>query len=256
MYSSIFIALLWVLFNKSYAFNVERNSSRILSIDDYCDKDTENNALLTRYFNSMKNIYGKSAEGTCFPVHQKCGWPKSENRKKLPLFVLSVGLEGAGHHLWTEILDQPVFDCVWINARHYMRDVGDGVPRTSVGLLRSGFLEQFKARADTGKPPCKRIYDAEDSFPTGAIRKSGRVFMRPDIVNLQKLDGVLFDVKYLIIVRNTTVSVSVYITSFCFTLIFVSKGYGVISLEKKFLQFSRSRIAYCGTHSNLHGICT
>ena len=57
----------------------------------------------------------------------------------------------------------------------------------------------------SGKAPCKTIYDAEDSFPTGAIRKTGRVFLRPDIINIQALDGVIFNVKYLIIVRNTTV---------------------------------------------------
>ena len=57
----------------------------------------------------------------------------------------------------------------------------------------------------SGKSPCKTIYDAEDSFPTGSIRKTGRVFLRPDIINLQALDGVAFNVKYLIIIRNTTV---------------------------------------------------
>jgi hypothetical protein len=51
------------------------------------------------------------------------------------------------------------------------------------------------------KPPCKSIFDAEDSFPTGAIRKPGRVFMRPDLVNLHELDGVMFNIKYLIILR-------------------------------------------------------
>eukprot|EP01034_Spumella_vulgaris_P024632 gene24632-31000_t len=71
-------------------------------------------------------------------------------------------------------------------------------------MLRSGFQDQFKGRKDTGQPLCKRIYDAEDSFPTGAIRKSGRVFMRPDLINLQQLDGVMFDIKYLVIIRNTT----------------------------------------------------
>lgn len=204
MVSLLLLGIL-VLLKHGLAISQLNVTSRQLQSDEFCDKSTPSNPLLTRYFNSMKKIYGTSAEGTCFPIHQTCGWPRTANPKKLPLFVLSVGLEGAGHHLWTEILDQPVFDCVWINARHYMRDVGDGVPRTTVAQLQQGFREQFKGRADTGKPPCKRIYDAEDSFPTGAIRKSGRVFMRPDIVNLQQLDGVMFDLKYLLIIRNTTV---------------------------------------------------
>eukprot|EP01032_Pedospumella_encystans_P023735 gene23735-26858_t len=80
----------------------------------------------------------------------------------------------------------------------------NGVPRTTAEQLRSGLQEQFQMRKASGKPACKTIYDSEDSFPTGAIRQNGRVFMRPDIINLQQLDGVLFNVKYLLILRNTT----------------------------------------------------
>ena len=78
------------------------------------------------------------------------------------------------------------------------------MPRSTVQHLQQGISEQFAARKDTGLPPCNSIYDAEDSFPTGAIRKTGRVFMRPDLVHLQQLDGVLFNLKYLIIERNVT----------------------------------------------------
>ena len=49
------------------------------------------------------------------------------------------------------------------------------------------------------------LADAEDSFPTGSIRKTGRIFCRPDLVNVQKLDGILYNVKYLVIARNVTV---------------------------------------------------
>jgi hypothetical protein len=176
-------------------------------LDALCDSATPTNPLYARYFNAMQFIYpGNTGEGTCLPIHKTCGWPK-EPSKNLPLFVLSVGLEGAGHHLWTEILEQPVFDCVWTNARHYFRDIADGVPRATAAQLKSGFQEQLQLRRQSGKPPCKSIYDSEDSFPTGAIRANGRIFMRPDIINLQQLDGVMFNIKYLIIVRNTTVSV-------------------------------------------------
>jgi hypothetical protein len=117
---------------------------------------------------------------------------------------MSVGLEGAGHHLWTSLFAKPVFDCVWPNARHYQRDIGDGVPRTTVKQLSDGFKEQFKLRMESGQSPCTTIFDSEDSFPTGAIRKQGRIFNRPDLINLQKLDGVLFNIKYLVISRNVT----------------------------------------------------
>jgi len=186
--------------------------------DAKCDSRVKSSTAYTAYFTAMDNIYSHPnsdmhisrmnpssnlAADTCLAHHKDCGWFPAP-RNNLPQFVLSVGLEGAGHHLWTEILDSPIFDCVWINARHYKRNVGDGVPRTTTADLKTGFQEMLKFRTDKGMPPCKTIYDAEDSFPTGAIRKQGRLFMRPDIVNLQKLDGVLFNIKYLLIIRNVT----------------------------------------------------
>jgi hypothetical protein len=183
-------------------------SRKLQTSSKYCDESTSSNPLYKRYIDGMNMIYpGSTGDGTCWPIHKKCGWPvvRPESSKKLPLYVLSVGLEGAGHHLWTELLEQPVFNCIWKNGRHYRRDISDGVPRTTAETLNQGFQEQFKLRKEGGKSPCTTIYDSEDSFPTGAIRQSGRVFMRPDLINLQQLDGVVFNVKYLIIVRNTTV---------------------------------------------------
>ncbi len=200
------------IFEKNSQGGVMSDSKR-RSLLDSCDTRVKSNAY-DGYFRAMTNIYdtssnfksmqsASSVHDTCLATHKECGWTPSP-RNNLPLFVLSVGLEGAGHHLWTEILDSPVFDCVWINARHYKRHIGDGVPRTTSSELKSGFFEMFKLRKEKGLPPCTSIYDAEDSFPTGAIRKQGRVFMRPDLVNLQKLDGVLFNIKYLLIMRNVT----------------------------------------------------
>jgi hypothetical protein len=162
----------------------------------------------SNYFNGIDKIYYRGNVGTCLSVHKECGWtnPQPLVKSDLPIFVLSVGLEGAGHHLWTEVLDLPIHDCVWINGRHYDRDIGDGVAKSSPARLYDAITEQLKLLAQAGKPPCKAIFDAEDSFPTGAIRKKARVFMRPDIINIERLDGVLFHTKYLIILRNLTVS--------------------------------------------------
>jgi len=248
---------------------VDRNSSLHINLQEesVCDTTVATNPLMKRYFDGMKQIYsGSLGDSTCFPVHNRCGWPvvRTPQAKNLPLFVLSVGLEGAGHHLWTEIMEQPVFDCVWTNARHYFRDIADGVPRTTAAQLKSGLQEQFQMRKASGKPPCKTIYDSEDSFPTGAIRQNGRVFMRPDIVNLQQLDGVLFNVKYLLILRNTTVRIPcmmqhtpptlqctiLYISHpFSFTLL--SSGHCLVGSAAQFLQRGGSGAAHGGTHADL-----
>lgn len=191
----------------NFDFNLTVNRSlQEADESEFCDKSVSDSLKFKKYFDGLSSIYyGSKSEGTCLPVHKSCGWPKIKSASSnLPMLVLSVGLEGAGHHLWTEILDNPVVDCLWINGRHYHRDIADGVPRTEVSKLHQGISEQYQLRKDSGKAACNRIYDAEDSFPTGAIRKTGRVFMRPDIINLQKLDGILYNIKYLIIARNVT----------------------------------------------------
>lgn len=188
-------------------FNSSQEIRRLDNTNNYnCDERASTNNLYKRYFDAIDNIYRRdNIIDTCLPLIKKCGWPKTRTNN-LPLFVISIGLEGAGHHLWTEILARPVFDCVWTNARHYFRNIGDGVPRTTVKDLQKGFEEQLEIRRVGKMSYCNSIYDAEDSFPTGALRQSGRMFNRPDLINLQQLDGVMFNIKYLVILRNTTVS--------------------------------------------------
>lgn len=125
------------------------NQRHLAASDDasYCDRTAKSNPAYQRYFDGMKTIYKEDAIRTCLPTHVECGWPAvSVRQKRLPLLVLSVGLEGAGHHLWKEILMEPVFDCVWINGRHYRRDIADGVPRLTSEELYEG------AKVKAGRP--------------------------------------------------------------------------------------------------------
>jgi len=80
--------------------------------------DSNSGVKYKTYFEDSKRIYGDISE-TCLPQHEACGWPKDEHRNpNLPLFVLTIGVEGAGHHMWTEKL-RFLFDCVWITGPHY-----------------------------------------------------------------------------------------------------------------------------------------
>ena len=122
----------------------------------------------------------------------------------------------------------------------------------------------------SGKSPCKTIYDAEDSFPTGAIRKTGRVFLRPDIINIQALDGVIFNVKYLIIVRNTTVHWLITFTLrpiwywsskiHSYQIIIVcwlitDVGHSHVGAEKKLRFECWNGVTSSGAHPDLSGSC-
>jgi hypothetical protein len=88
--------------------------SRALS--SHCDSSAPTNARYAHYFEDMNKIYRGQDDGTCLPVHQKCGWPQETfGGKKLPLYVLVVGLEGSGHHFWTKLLFDPLFQCNWVS---------------------------------------------------------------------------------------------------------------------------------------------
>jgi hypothetical protein len=130
--------------------NLDRAVGRIpaTTIDTtFCDSTASENPSFRRYFDGMKTIYKGDASQTCLPAHMQCGWPAiAPLGKKLPMLVLSVGLEGAGHHLWTEIFKEPVFDCVWVNGRHYRRDIADGVPRITSEELMEGTAVSLPCR--------------------------------------------------------------------------------------------------------------
>jgi hypothetical protein len=51
----------------------------------------------------------------------------------------------------------------------------------------------------------RSIYSGVDPFPFAGPRVKGRVLHHMDLATLQQLDGDLFDIKYLLLVRNATV---------------------------------------------------
>lgn len=89
------------------------------SINGSWSCESKNQHRYKDYFKSMKLIYNQYEDGTCLPVQSKCGWEKINS--KLPLYVLVVGLEGSGHHLWSKLLAKPVVDCVWVRNKIYCK---------------------------------------------------------------------------------------------------------------------------------------
>ena len=90
-------------------------------ISSTCDHDA--GSKFKSYFDDMKIIYNKHTD-TCLKPHESCGWPNVRySRPDLPLLILTIGVEGAGHHMWAENLSF-LFDCVWITGPHYNRENG------------------------------------------------------------------------------------------------------------------------------------
>ena len=102
------ISLIILLCYSVEAFhNYTEVSTRRLSSTTGCDSSKVNHAGYEKYFKGMDSIHRGKEEGTCLPVHKGCGWQKPPSGKtsvknNLPTFVLSVGLEGAGHHMYVD----------------------------------------------------------------------------------------------------------------------------------------------------------
>lgn len=91
-----------------------------------------------------------------------------------------------------------------------------GFPSLTFEKLAESLYNDYQIKTNKDKTKCKSIFNSLDSFPFGLTSKGydatqkdgyrGRVLNHPDLVNLQALDGVLFNLKYLILARNITVS--------------------------------------------------
>ena len=87
--------------NGNYA-RVDRGSMASNSNDINCQIDINMNKY-DDYMNGINSIYKNitNIHQTCVPQHKKCGWTKNDRnnldtRNNLPLFILSIGLEGSG----------------------------------------------------------------------------------------------------------------------------------------------------------------
>ena len=177
---------------------------------------------LKPYFDGMTNIYkgittydryGKSVQGednTCLPVHKKCGWGLAPNNT-LPTLIMAVGLEGSGHHLvGLDILGgaspSPIRkNCELLSGPHYATDSkltkGDKTRVHSSEQYMLNWKKFLRQRKFNG---CKILFDYQDSFPFQMVRSPMRAFNHPDMSNLEYLNGKIFNIKYVVLVRNVT----------------------------------------------------
>lgn len=73
----------------------------------------------SKYFKSFRKIYGGSREAmpACLLQHKDSGWIPSQGEadlSHLPLYVIAVGPEASGHQMWKMLLENSVFDCIWV----------------------------------------------------------------------------------------------------------------------------------------------
>lgn len=117
MYDTLCLCVALLTFHVVAADHAQEYNLTRRVLSSHCDSSALTNSRYANYFQDMTKIYRGQDDGTCLPLHHKCGWPKETfGGKKLPLYVLVVGLEGSGHHFWTKLLFDPLFQCNWVNA--------------------------------------------------------------------------------------------------------------------------------------------
>eukprot|EP00603_Paraphysomonas_imperforata_P000028 CAMPEP_0114421466 /NCGR_PEP_ID=MMETSP0103-20121206/5092_1 /TAXON_ID=37642 ORGANISM="Paraphysomonas imperforata, Strain PA2" /NCGR_SAMPLE_ID=MMETSP0103 /ASSEMBLY_ACC=CAM_ASM_000201 /LENGTH=342 /DNA_ID=CAMNT_0001589987 /DNA_START=61 /DNA_END=1089 /DNA_ORIENTATION=+ len=170
-----------------------------------CDKTAADNEGYASYFKGLQSVYG--LDDTIYKCYKDCGWPSSTSASNLPTLVVAVGLEAAGQKMWTTA----VFDAVVESdpticasdvesAKPYSINGDKSFPLLTSEELARSIDTGFVAKGGTDK--CKILMDFSHSFPNGKKKMPGRVMRHGDLVNLQQLHGVRYNVKYLVILRN------------------------------------------------------
>jgi hypothetical protein len=90
-----------------------------------------------------------------------------------------------------------------------------GFPHLTSEELAIALFEEYRTKLNRENERCKSILNSLDSFPFGLVANGhdatqrdghrGRAMNHADLINLQALDGILFNVKYLVLARNVTV---------------------------------------------------
>lgn len=90
-----------------------------------------------------------------------------------------------------------------------------GFPHLTSEELAQALFEEYRTKVNRENERCKSILNSLDSFPFGLVVNGydatqrdghrGRAMNHADLINLQALDGILFNVKYLVLARNVTV---------------------------------------------------
>lgn len=75
--------------------------------------DSEKKSQYHKYMDGLNRIYSATGPYPCMKSHKVCGWPQEPS--DLPLLVVAVGTEAAGHQMWSMLFQTNIFDCIWVS---------------------------------------------------------------------------------------------------------------------------------------------
>eukprot|EP00038_Savillea_parva_P029640 m.72421 g.72421 ORF g.72421 m.72421 type:complete len:867 (+) comp8782_c1_seq1:216-2816(+) len=129
----------------------------------------------------------------------------------LPIFVFICGVEGAGHHAMEAVLGDlsKKVDLVYTGytpglhsfAKHPNVSRAYQYPNISLANYEATVKRHLAGSKLKGRP---LIFDSRDSYPEGFGCGS---LAHPDLVYLAQLDGIVFDLRVLVVVRDPVAAV-------------------------------------------------
>ncbi|EGD72339.1 hypothetical protein PTSG_00360 [Salpingoeca rosetta] len=132
--------------------------------------------------------------------------PMTAPKKPLPKFVFVAGVEGSGHHallsVWEKLKEDsvPLELIVYDQVFHQLgveNHASYHYSRISLEEREAAMRPVFEHAAQRGAT----VIDAQNSYPMGQFAGS---LAHPDLLQLAKLDGKLFDLRVIVLYRNPT----------------------------------------------------
>ena len=126
-------------------------------------------------------------------------------KTSLPKFIFVAGVEGSGHHallsVWEKLRASVAMDVIVFDQTFHQLGIENHASyhysRISLDDRREAMRPVFEHAAKNNAI----VIDAQNSYPMGQYAGS---LSHPDLVQLAQLDGVLYDLRVIVLYRNPT----------------------------------------------------
>ena len=124
--------------------------------------------------------------------------------KKMPKFIFVAGVEGSGHHalkdVWHSLDNAGVkLELVVYDQLFHSLGIENHASYHYSSILRDTHVEHMRPLFEKAAADGKVVIDAQNSYPMG---KGAGPLAHPDLLKLAALDGVLFDLRVIVLYRD------------------------------------------------------
>lgn len=132
-----------------------------------------------------------------------CSAKRKKRASGLPKFLFVAGVEGSGHHalkeVWAALAAHVPVELIVYDQLFHSLGIENHASYHYSSVIPEKHFESMKATFQAAKEKGAIVIDAQNSFPMG---KGAGSLAHPDLLMLNELDGVLFDLRVVVLYRN------------------------------------------------------